>query len=199
MHISDGVLSAGLVFSTTAVSLAGIAYGLKGIREDDIPKISLMTATFFAFSMLSVSIGGITSAHPLVVGLLGIILGKQVFISLFVALLLQSVLFSHGGISSLGANMLIVGAPAMLIGFIYRGFKDKMSKYLLGGILGGLGVILSVIILCLFLLVSSDNFIPMIKIVLLSHTPILVIEVFVTGFAIGFIEKTRPEVLSTEG
>ena len=56
MHLSDGVLSMPVIIGSTAGAAALVGYGLKGVQQEEIPKISLMTATFFTLSMLSVPI-----------------------------------------------------------------------------------------------------------------------------------------------
>ncbi len=197
MHISDGVLSPPWVIGTSIIGLGLTLYSLKGVKEEDIPKISLMTAGFFSLSMISISIGP-TSAHPLLVGLLGIILRKKAFISLFVALILQAILFSHGGITSLGANLLLVGVPAVFTGYLFHELKSKINIKLLSCILGSLGVILVLFLLSIFLYFSSDRFSSIIKVLIFSHIPIIIIEGVMTLFATTYINKVKPSVLVGE-
>lgn len=46
MHLADGVLSTPVIIATYGASIASLAIGAKGIEDEDIPKISLMSATF---------------------------------------------------------------------------------------------------------------------------------------------------------
>ena len=96
MHLADGVLSTPVIVATYGISIASMAYVAKGIKDEDIPKISLMAGTFFAVSLISIPVPP-TSVHPLLCGLIGIILGKKAPWAFFPALLLQALLFRHGG------------------------------------------------------------------------------------------------------
>jgi cobalt/nickel transport system permease protein len=53
-------------------------------------------------------------------GLVGMILGRRAALAVAVGLLLQMVLVSHGGYSTLGINCCIIGAPALLARPLYR-------------------------------------------------------------------------------
>ena len=76
MHLADGVLSTPVIIATYGASIVSLVKGAKGIEDEDIPKISLMSATFFAASLISIPVPP-TSVHPLLCGLIGIILGKK--------------------------------------------------------------------------------------------------------------------------
>ena len=101
MHISDGGLSTAVCAVGYAASAVGIAFAVKGTKEEDIPKISLMAGTFFAISLIMIPIPP-SSVHPLMCGLIGIIVGRRAPLAFFPALLLQALLFQHGGITTLG-------------------------------------------------------------------------------------------------
>ena len=113
MHIADGVLSTPVAVGASALTAAAIAYSVKGMKEEDIPKTSLMAGVFFAVSLISIPVGP-SSIHPLFAGLLGVVLGRRAPLAIFVGLLLQAVLFQHGGLSTLGANTLMLAIPALL-------------------------------------------------------------------------------------
>lgn len=199
MHLSDGVLSTVAIISTSVGATGLLGYSLKGIKDYEIPKISIMTAAFFTLSMLSIPIGP-SSTHPLVAGLLGIVLGKRSPIAIFVGLLLQAFIFGHGGLTTLGANTLLVGIPAILAHWIYiKWAKDKFSPYFTGGFLGVLSIVL-----CLTFLISllfftdgrySQGFFSVANLLIISHIPLMVIEGFMTSFAVGYITKVKPEIL----
>ncbi len=69
MHLADGVLSTPVIIATYGASIGALAIAAKGIEEEDIPKISLMSATFFAASLISIPVPP-TSVHPLLCGLI---------------------------------------------------------------------------------------------------------------------------------
>jgi cobalt/nickel transport system permease protein len=57
---------------------------------------------------------GVGSVHLILNGLIGLLLGWLAFPVIFVALILQALLFSFGGFAVLGANTLLLAAPAVL-------------------------------------------------------------------------------------
>lgn len=193
MHIADGVLSPAVTAATYGLAAVSIAYGAKNMEEDDVPKIALMSGTFFAVSLIMIPIPP-SSVHPLLCGLIGIILGRKSALAFFPALLLQALLFRHGGITALGANTILLFIPAMISNIIYN--KLKTRPFTKGLIAGALSVVMTVIILILILVLTDPRFLDgglsIIKILVLSHLPLVLVEGLITGGAVEFLEKTRP-------
>ncbi len=129
MHISDGIL-AGSTSAAGFVAAGGlVAIGLARSRETDMAKAGLLTASFFLASLVRIPLPG-TSVHLLLASLNGIALGTLCFPSIFIALLLQALLFGHGGVSSLGVNTVIMALPAYLAGVAFRaGLRRSMSGW----------------------------------------------------------------------
>jgi len=194
MHLADGVLSTPVIIATYGASIGSLSIGAKGIEDEDIPKISLMSATFFAASLISIPVPP-TSVHPLLCGLIGIILGKRAALAFFPALLLQALLFKHGGITSLGANTIMLFIPAYISYLLYN--KLPIKKDLIrAGFVGAVSVIMTVIILIILLALTDQRFaqgdFSVVKIAIVGHLPILIGESIITGFAVQFIEKNKP-------
>ena len=194
MHLADGVLSTPVIIATYGASIGALAISAKGIEEEDISKISLMSATFFAASLISIPVPP-TSVHPLLCGLIGIILGKRAALAFFPALLLQALLFKHGGITSLGANTTMLFIPAYISYLLYN--KLPIKKPLIrAGLVGAASVIMTVIILIILLALTDQRFaqgdFSVVKIAMVGHLPILIGESIITGFAVQFIEKNKP-------
>lgn len=199
MHLADGVLSMPAVTVTSVVAGGLLIYSLKGIKEEEIPKISLLTAAFFVLALISIPVGP-SSIHPMLAGLLGIFLGRRSIIAVFIGLLLQALLFQHGGITTLGANTLLIGVPALFCAAMYRGLQTKLSRrFLLSGIIGTIGVIGTVLLLIVTLLFSDarygEGFFSVIHLLIVGHIPLMIIEFFLTGFAVAFILRVRPNIL----
>jgi cobalt/nickel transport system permease protein len=122
VHIADGVLSwpwlgAGFFFT---ILLAW--FGAWRIRDEEIPRVALLTAAFFVASQIHVRIGP-TSVHLLLNGLVGVILGWRAALAIPVGLLLQAVLVGHGGIATLGVNCCVMLVPALLARPTYRAIQ----------------------------------------------------------------------------
>lgn len=197
MHLADGVLSMPVVGVTYAAAGALTLYSAWGIKEEEVPKVSLMSGGFFALSLLSIPVGP-SSVHPMLAGLMGVVLGRRATLAFLVALLLQAILFQHGGLTTLGANTLLLAIPALLAyGLFYR--MENKSVFFRGVLAGVLGVAGTVIFLILLLLLTDPRFgeglLSVINILVLGHVPLAVVEGLVTGFALRLLYNVRPALL----
>lgn len=201
MHLADGVLSLPVAAAAYAGAGAVVAYSLKGVQEEEIPMISLMTGAFFAISLISIPVGPST-VHPILGGLLGIILGRRAPLAFFVGLLLQAMLFQHGGLSTLGANTLLLALPALLV---YKMFQSvqKRSVFMGGALAGSLAIAGTLVLLILFLLLSdqrfAQGFFSVINLLIVGHLPLIVVEGMITGSAVKFLFNTRPNMFKIPG
>ena len=117
MHISEGILSGSMLAVTWAGTVAGVSYGLRHTSSERIIKTALASSAFFLASLVNVRIGP-SSTHLTLLAPMGLILGRSVFPAVFVALLLQAVLFGFGGLLVLGANTLTMALSSLLTYFI---------------------------------------------------------------------------------
>jgi cobalt/nickel transport system permease protein len=118
VHISDGVLSLPWLaggFAGMAILMLAASYR---VRDEEIPRIALLTAAFFVASLIHFRIGP-TSVHLLLNGLVGVVLGRRAGLAIPVGLLLQAVLLGHGGISALGVNACVLTLPALAAGGLF--------------------------------------------------------------------------------
>lgn len=200
-HIPDGILSAPVLIAGGTVALAGIAWGLRRLDADDIPRTALVSAAFFVAALIHFPVGP-TSVHLILNGLTGMVLGWAAFPAIAIALLLQAVLFGFGGIASLGVNIAVMAVPAVLCGVLFQGFRPRLSTgslTLTGGVLGALGVLLAALFVAGALALSGREFLPAAKLALLAHLPVMAIEAAVSAAAIAFLSRVRPELLITGG
>lgn len=197
MHIADGVLSLPVAAATSGAAAATLVYAVKGMKEEEIPRTSLMAGVFFAVSLISIPVGPST-IHPLFSGLLGVMLGRRAPIALFVGLLLQALLFQHGGLTTLGANTLILVVPALLSYKIYHRLANR-PVFFRGALVGGLSVAITVFILAVLLILTDMRFaegtLSVINLLVLGHLPLMGIEALVTGSALRLVDRTKPEIL----
>ncbi|RLE11624.1 cobalt transporter CbiM [Candidatus Aerophobetes bacterium] len=197
MHISDGVLSFPVCAGGYAAAASIIAVTIRKIKEDDIPRVAVMTSAFFVASLIHVPLGP-TSVHLILNGLVGIILGPAAFVSIFVGLVLQAFLFQHGGITTIGVNAIMMGTPALLAYKLFS-LKDKFNfraiEFIFGAMGGAIGVFLGTVILALALITTGGEFMGVAKYAVLAHLPIMVIEGIITGFIASFLMKVKPEIL----
>jgi cobalt/nickel transport system permease protein len=112
VHISDGILSAPACAAGFAVAGLLALAGAWRMRDEEIPRVALLTAGFFVTTLLHVPAGPIT-IHLLFTGLLGVVLGWRAALAIPVGLFLQAALLGHGGFSSLGVNSCVMVLPAL--------------------------------------------------------------------------------------
>jgi cobalt/nickel transport system permease protein len=197
MHISDGVLPVSVTVASYALTLAGVALSLRKVDSADLPKIAVVTSSFFVASLIHLPLGP-TSVHLLLPGIVGALLGPAAFLSVTIGLFLQSILFQFGGLTALGANALMMGLPALACGFIFRRFRGqtRMSNALTGALVSGGGVLLAALILAAWLTTAGEDFWGVAKLALAAHFPVMLIEGFVGGCTISFLFRVKPEMLA---
>jgi cobalt/nickel transport system permease protein len=118
VHISDGVLTPLWQAGGFALAAALAVVAARRLRDEDIAKVSLMTAAFFVVSSINVRLGP-TSVHLLLNGLVGVVLGWHAALAIPVGLFLQAALMQHGGFLSLGVNSCVMVLPALLAGQLF--------------------------------------------------------------------------------
>src|SRR5579884_1911996 len=118
VHISDGVLT--IPWLTGGFIVAGLLALVAAfrVRDEEIPRIALLTAAFFVASLIHVRLGP-TSVHLLLNGLVGVVLGRRAALAIPVGLALQAALLGHGGFTALGVNAVVLTAPALLAGGLF--------------------------------------------------------------------------------
>jgi cobalt/nickel transport system permease protein len=118
VHITDGIL--GWPWLAGGFVLIGVLAVLAAwrVREEEVPRIALMTAAFFVASSIHVKIGP-TSAHLLLNGLVGVILGRRAPLAILVGVTMQALLIAHGGVSTIGVNACVQALPALLAGLLF--------------------------------------------------------------------------------
>lgn len=197
MHISEGVLSPPVLLTGGILTLAGLFLGLKNLKLEKIPETAVLSSTFFVAALIHVPIGP-TSAHLVLNGLVGLLLGWAAFPAIFLGLLLQALIFQFGGFTTLGVNTFAMAFPPVITGYIFRRFiqKDKVFiTFTVSFLAGFLSIIFSAILVGIALYFTEKSFIPVILTLTGSHIPIAFIEGFITGFIITYLLKVKPEVM----
>jgi cobalt/nickel transport system permease protein len=118
VHVADGVLT--WPWLAAGFALAGVLALLAAwrVREEDVPRIALLTAAFFVASSIHVKLGP-SSVHLLLNGLVGVVLGLRAPLAILVGVTLQAALIPHGGFSTIGVNTCTEAIPALLAGWIF--------------------------------------------------------------------------------
>jgi cobalt/nickel transport system permease protein len=112
VHIAD-VLPAPWWAAGYVSAAVLLAVNARRLTDAEIPRLSLLSAVFFVASLIHIKIG-VSSAHLLLNGLVGVVLGRRAVLAIAVGLVLQAVLIGHGGYTSLGVNICTMTLPAYL-------------------------------------------------------------------------------------
>ncbi|MCS7180219.1 MAG: energy-coupling factor ABC transporter permease [bacterium] len=199
MHIPDGFLNTEVLVTTGAISLASLSYSIKKLNQNiDPQRVPLMgvSASFvFVVQLLSFPVVAGTSAHLNCAVLISILLGP--FSGLVIvasSLILHAILFQHGGILTLGANILNIGITGCFLGFlIYKILKSSIT----GAFFASFFATIFSAILCAYELSLSGRTPINVAIVSMGGVHILIgaIEGFATVFILSIIKKIRPDLL----
>ena len=199
MHISEGVLSPAILIGGAAFAAAGVAVGMKDLDHKEIPSMGILSAAFFVASLIHVPVGPV-SAHLILNGLMGLLLGLKAFPVILVGLALQALLFQFGGITTLGVNTLNMALPAVICYYFFGwGLKSGNGRaaFILAAFAAGFCAVLMAGIMvgfCLYL--TGEAFLPVAKLIVAAHLPVMLIEGALTAACISFLRKVRPELLA---
>ncbi len=198
MHIADGIIPPLVSIGSLAATGGITALVSLKLKKEEIPKLSITTAVLFVSSLFHIPIGP-SSIHPILGGISALILGPKVFISVLVALFFQAIMFSHGGILSIGVNALSIGGGALIVSLLAlvtnKYVKNNIVRNIYYFFVGFLSIFISSILVSLFLLTAGTSFTESIKIIILSHLVLAIIEGILTAIVIQFLGKAKPELL----
>lgn len=200
MHISEGVLSPPVLLAGGAVTVVGTAIGLKNLDYDRIMTVSLLTATFFVASLIHVPLGP-GNVHLVLGGLMGLVLGWSCFPAILVALFLQTLFFSFGGLLVLGVNTTIMALPALVCYYLFKHWIAHNGKRRKAGAFaaGFFSILISSIFMAVALASTDKGFLQAAKLIVVAHIPLMIIEGIITMFSVLFLSKVQPEFLQYNG
>lgn len=195
-HIPDGVLSIPVLAGGGVVTVAALGYALRTLREDDLPRVAVIAGLFFVASLVSVPIGP-TSVHLVLAGLMGIVIGWATVPAVFVGLVLQSVFFGFGGLTTLGVNTMNIALPGVFWALMLRPFLrgSPGRAALVGAAIAALSVASTAALVALSLALSDAAYGAAARVVALTYLPLILGEAVVVGFVCGFLARVTPELL----
>lgn len=129
MHLADGALPASWCALWTLLALPIVIFAwrrfdLRRLRDERLfALVAMMGAAVFAVSCMPVPIPIVGScSHPCGTGLAAIVVGPLITVSITtVALVIQALFLAHGGLTTLGADVLSMGVAGGFVGFaVYR-------------------------------------------------------------------------------
>jgi cobalt/nickel transport system permease protein len=215
MHITEGIITGTPALLYTAAGLALVGYGTTKMKKfvasfpEKRPLLGMAGALIFFISLLPLPAFTGTTSHPCGTPFIAILFGPAIGIALTGAsLLLQAAFFAHGGFGTWGANVVALGLFGCLAGWLAFSFSKKIGLPLwaagfAGGLIGEVAVYLSSGLILARELANAPTpqypfggYLTVIYAAYLpTQLPIAIGEMVITGLALQYIYKQRPEVL----
>lgn len=199
MHVGDGQLAPAVLAMGAAGAFAGLAGSLRSLHDRDIPRVAVLSSLFFAASLwhVPVPLTG-TSIHLVLCGLLGLLLGWHTFLAVTLVLVFQALMFGHGGITSLGVNIVAMGLPGPILATLCRPILNstRIGAVFAGGFLLGAGsIVLACCIVATAYAASSSEFFAYLPWYFAANVPLMLIEGVLTGSTVTFLARIRPDII----
>jgi len=203
-HIPEGVVSTPLLIGGGVAAIALTGYALRQLQHWQIPRTATLAGVFFIASLIAFPLGP-TSAHLLLNGLLGLLLGWAMLPAIVVALVLQLAFFGYGGPLILGLNSLNIALPGLVCALLLRPalqnylqapeqFSNKRPM-LLGASAGAIGVIGTSALVAASLWVSGRATEQVASLLFSVQLPLAVIEAAVCASLLSFVCKVAPQLI----
>jgi cobalt/nickel transport system permease protein len=147
MHISEGILPFSWALFWFVASAPFLALGLRTLAkrsELDLsskPLVGMVAAVVFIISCMPVPVPTAgTCSHPCGTGLAAVLLGPSLGVVVAaVALLIQALFLSHGGLSTWGANLFTMGVMGSFVSYAaFRGLRMAGAGVVLAAFVAGL-------------------------------------------------------------
>jgi cobalt/nickel transport system permease protein len=210
MHIRDGILAPEVCLAAGAISLGAVAYSLRRLRFDledrAVPLTGMLAALVFAGQMVNFPLLGLPVSGHLLGGVLAaVMLGPWAgCLAIAMVLIVQAVLFSDGGLLSLGANVLnmaVVGAWGgyAVYSTIRRLLGNSSAATVSAAVIAAwLSVLAAAALFCVEFVCSSRPDIDLrgvLALMVLYHALIGVGEALITGAVLAFVLARRADLV----
>lgn len=212
MHITEGVLPAQWAAAWFVPAAMAVGKGLRDMRRQVAanpvrkPFFALLAAAVFIISLLPipVPVAG-TSSHPCGTPLAAILVGPFISSVLAsVALFLQALFFAHGGLTTLGANVVSEGLVGSLTAYavFVLARRAGLSLFTAAVVAGGLGDLAVYLTTSFELALALHGQQPLGEAALTffvaylpAQLPLAILEGVFTGLALRFVAERRPDLL----
>ncbi|MBM3887658.1 MAG: energy-coupling factor ABC transporter permease [Verrucomicrobia bacterium] len=212
MHISEGILPAPWAGLWYVVALPFLAWGLRDLRVRSQqtpffkPMVGLMGAAVFIISCMPIPVPTAgTCSHPCGTGMAAILIGPPLTVVITsIALLLQALFLAHGGLTTLGADIVSMGVAGAFVGYgVFRIARRLGAPAVVAAFLAGMLSDWATYAVTSFELASALHgggsmaamFAAIAAAFLPTQLPLGVVEGFVTAGAWRFIESRRPGLI----
>jgi cobalt/nickel transport system permease protein len=213
MHISEGILPFSWALFWFCASAPFLALGLRTLArrsETDLackPLVGMVAAVVFVISCMPIPVplAG-TCSHPCGTGLAAVLLGPTLSVVVAaVALLIQALFLSHGGLSTWGANLFSMGVMGSFAGYAafrgvrLAGFGVVVAAFAAGLVADWATYAGTALIMAAGIRGSSPYWPLAGKIALAfvpTQLPLGIVEGAITAGMVSLLRKKRPDLLA---
>jgi cobalt/nickel transport system permease protein len=213
MHISEGILPFSWALFWFLAAAPFLALGLRTLAlrsQNDLsskPLVGMVAAVVFVISCMPIPVplAG-TCSHPCGTGLAAILLGPTLGVVVAaVALLIQALFLSHGGLSTWGANLFSMGVLGSFGGYlVFRGLRACRVNLIAAAFMAGLAADWATYAGTALIMAAGIRgdaaFWPLAgKIVLAfvpTQLPLGIVEGAITAGMISLLKRKRPDLLA---
>jgi cobalt/nickel transport system permease protein len=212
MHIMEGFLPWQWCVVWWIIALPCLMFGLwqlKKILAEDREALPLLGVTGgFIFILSSLKLPSVTGScsHPTGTGLSTISFGPWITaLVCSIVLLFQSLFLAHGGLSTMGANIVSMGIAGPLVGYcIYRLLRDtSVNIYLTVFLVTALADLFTYVTTSLELALAYpaatggvlSSFILFMGIFAVTQVPLAIVEGIVLALVFKYIVALKPDIL----
>lgn len=212
MHISEGILPFSWALVWFAVSAPFLALGLRTLARRSAeelstkPLVGMMAAVVFVISCMPIPMPTGTCSHPCGTGLAAVVLGPTLGVVVAaVALLIQALFLSHGGLTTWGANLFAMGVVGSMAGYLafrtLRGCGLGLVPAAFGaGLMADWGTYTATAVILAAGIKGASPFWPLLGKIALAFVPtqlpLGILEGTITAGVVSLLRKKRPDLLA---
>ena len=214
MHISEGILPAPWAGLWFALSVPFLIWGLRDlrVRSEKEPMfkslVGLVGAAVFVISCMPIPVPTAgTCSHPCGTGMAAILIGPSLTVVITsIALLLQALFLAHGGLTTLGADIVSMGVAGAFVGYgVFRLATALGVPRWPAAFLAGLLSDWATYAVTSFELASAlhgsasvgHTFVAVAILFCPTQIPLGILEGLITAAACRFIETRRPGLITS--
>lgn len=213
MHLSEGILPAPWALLWFGAAAPFVAWGLRTVRVRSAadpafkPLVALVGAAVFVISCMPIPVPTAgTCSHPCGTGLAAILIGPALAVVVTsVALALQALFLAHGGLTTLGADIVTMGVAGGFCGYgAFRaaravGLPDTAAAFLAGLASDWATYAATAFVLATGLQTGPEvgpTFLAIVTAFVPTQLPLGVLEGFMAAGAWAFVQRRRPALLA---
>jgi cobalt/nickel transport system permease protein len=212
MHISEGILPAKWAIVWFIVAVPFVYWGLRNLRKRSAQNpqyktlVGLVGAAVFVISCMPIPVPTAgTCSHPCGTGMAAILIGPSVTVVVAsIALTLQALFLAHGGLTTLGADIISMGIVGAFLGYgsfllAIRCGAPVVAAAFLAGLLSDWATY-AVTSFILSTALHGDGswwamFIAILIAFVPTQVPLGIVEGLISSGAYRFVHERRPELL----